>query len=87
MSFVLPINSVFSNSEVLHNLIESSKDILAELNQYAEKQTDTIEKLTSIYKNNKALSEEFSGIINTNFDKLTELNNLSDEIKNSAMEG
>ena len=84
---VKEINSVFSNSEVLHNLIESSKDILDELNQYAEKQTDTIEKLTSIYKNNKALSEEFSGIINTNFDKLTELNNLSDEIKNSAMEG
>ena len=84
---VKEINSVFSNSEVLHNLIESSKDILDELNQYAEKQTDAIEKLTSIYKNNKALSEEFSGIINTNFDKLTELNNLSDEIKNSAMEG
>ena len=81
------INLVSSNSEVLHNLIASVLESLEMLNQNAEKQNDIIEKLNVLDEENKIISDNLTQIININTDKLAKLNNLSNEIKNSAIEG
>ena len=86
-SVVKDINLVSSNSEVLHNLIASVLESLEMLNQNAEKQNDIIEKLNVLDEENKIISDNLTQIININTDKLAKLNNLSNEIKNSAIEG
>lgn len=84
---VKDINLVTSNSGTLLSLIESVLESLEVLNQNAEKQNDIIERLNAIDEENKNISESLINIMNTNTDKLTKLSNLSDEIKNSAIEG
>lgn len=84
---VKDINLVSSNSETLLNLIGNVLDSLETLNQNAEKQSDIIEKLNNIDEENKNISESLSQIINANSKKLAKLNALSNEIKNSAIEG
>lgn len=84
---VKDINAVSSNSETLLNLIGNVLESLESLNQNAEKQSDIIEKLNAIDDENKSISENLAQIVNANSEKLTKLNNLSNEIKNSAIEG
>lgn len=84
---VKDINSVSSNSEMLLNLISSVLESLEMLNQNAEKQSDIIEKLNAIDEEGKAISENLAKVITVNSDKLAKLSNLSNEIKNSAIEG
>ncbi len=86
-SVVKDINSVSSNSEILLNLIGSVLESLEVLNQNAEKQNDIIEKLNSLDEENKIISENLIQTININNEKLAKLNNLSNKIKNSAIEG
>ena len=81
------INIVSANSETLLNLIQNILESLEALNQNAEKQSDIIEKLNSIDEENKSISESLAIIANTNSEKLAKLSNLSNEIKNSAIEG
>lgn len=81
------INLVTSNSETLLNLIGNVLDSLQTLNQNAEKQNDIIERLNAIDEENKTISENLIQIMNTNSEKLNKLNSLSNEIKNSAIEG
>jgi len=84
---VRDINLVSSNSENLLNLITSILESLETLNVNAEKQSDIIEKLNIIDEENKIISENLVQLMNTNSEKLTRLNNLSNEIRNSAIEG
>lgn len=86
-SVVKDINSVSSNSETLLNLIQSVLESLEILNQNAEKQNDIIEKLNAIDEDNKNISENLIEMVSTNSEKLLKLDNLSNEIKNSAIEG
>ena len=84
---VKDINFVSANSETLLNLISSVLESLETINQNAEKQSNIIEKLNSIDEENRNISENLANIVNLNSEKLAKLNNLSNEIKNSAIEG
>ena len=86
-SVVKDINSVSANSETLMNLIGNILESLEVLSQNAEKQNDIIEKLNGIDEENKNISENLAQTMAVNAEKLTKLNNLSNEIKNSAIEG
>ncbi len=84
---VKDINSVSVNSETLLNYIENILDSLGTLNQNAAKQGDIIEKLHLIDEENKTISESLTQIMSANTERLVKLNSLSNEIKNSAIEG
>ena len=84
---VKDINAVSSNSELLLNLIQSVLESLEQLNQNAEKQNDIIEKLNNIDEENKNISDDLSKIVTSSSERLNRLNSLSNEIKNSAIEG
>ena len=86
-SVVKDINQVSSNSEALLNMISSVLESLEALNQNAEKQNDIIERLNIIDEESKNISENLSQMMSVNSEKLSKLNNLSNEIKNSAIEG
>ena len=86
-SVVKDINQVSQHSETLLNLIQNVLESLEILNQNAEKQSDIIERLNIIDEENKNISENLVQIMGSNTDKLAKLNNLSVEIKNSAVEG
>ena len=60
---------------------------LETLNSNAIKQSDIIEKLNNIDEENKNISENLAQLMSVNSEKLNRLNNLSNEIKNSAKEG
>ena len=84
---VKDINSVSTNSETLLNLIESVLESLESLNQNAEKQNDIIEKLISIDEESKIIADNLVQLMNSNSEKINKLNSLSNEMKNSAIEG
>ena len=84
---VRDINNVTSSSETLNNLIEGVLNSLDILTQNAEKQNDIIEKLNVIDEESKVISEDLIKIICTNSEKMSKLNSLSNEIKNTAIEG
>lgn len=84
---VKDINTVSTNSETLLNMIGNVLESLESLNQNAEKQSDIIEKLNTIDEENKNISDNLAQIMNANSEKLSKLNSLSNEIKNSAIEG
>ena len=84
---VKDINAVSANSEALLNLIKSVLESLETLNSNAVKQSDIIEKLNNIDEENKNISENLAQLMSVNSEKLNRLNNLSNEIKNSAKEG
>ena len=84
---VKDINAVSSNSELLLNLIQSVLESLEQLNQNAEKQNDIIEKLNNIDEENRIISDDLNKIVNSSSERLNKLNSLSNEIKNSAIEG
>ena len=86
-SVVKDINLVSSGSEALLNLIGNVLESLETLNQNAEKQSDIIEKLNTIDEENKSISENLAQIVNANSERLAKLSSLSNEIKNSAIEG
>ena len=86
-SVVKDINSVSSNSETLLGLIGNILESLELLNLNAEKQNNIIEKLNVIDEENRNITENLTQIMVTNSEKLAKLSNLSNEIKNSAIEG
>ena len=84
---VKDINSVSSNSEVLLNLIKEILDSLEILNQNAKKQNDIIERLNIIDEENSSIAETLIQTMTSGSEKISKLNNLSADIKNSAIEG
>ena len=83
---VKDINAVSSNSEVLLNLIKEILDSLDVLNQNAKKQNDIIERLNIIDEENTGIAETLVQTMAANSDKIAKLSNLSNDIKNSAIE-
>ena len=86
-SVVKDINSVSTNSEMLLTLIKSILESLESLNLNSQKQTDIIDKLNAIDEENKSISDKLVRLVDVNSEKLDKLNSLSNEIKNSAIEG
>ena len=86
-SVVKDINSVSSNSEILLNLIKEILESLDALNQNAKKQNDIIERLNALDEENARLADALSQNMNANTSKISKLSELSNEIKNSAVEG
>ena len=84
---VKDINTVSAGSETLLSLIENILESLEVLNQNAEKQNNIIEKLNSIDEESRVISENLAHNMSLNSEKLAKLNSLSNEIKNSAIEG
>lgn len=86
-SVVKDINSVASNSEILLNLIKEILESLENINQNAKKQNEIIERLNVIDEENCSIAETLLQTMSSNSDKITKLSNLSNDIKNSAIEG
>lgn len=86
-SVVKDINSVSTSSETLLNLIKGVLESLEVLNQNAKKQNDIIERLNIIDEENSSIAEALVQSISSNSDKVSKLSTLSDEIKNSIVEG
>ena len=86
-SVVKDINVVSSSSESLLNQIKDILDSLDTLNQNAKKQNDIIERLNIIDEENTNIAETLFQTISLSADKVSKLNNLSNNIKNSAIEG
>ena len=86
-SVVKDINVLSSGSENLLKQIKEILDSLATLNQNAKKQNDIIERLNLIDEENAGLAETLGQTISFSSDKVSKLNSLSNNIKNSAIEG
>ena len=84
-SVVKDINVVSSSSESLLNQIKEILDSLDTLNQNAKKQNDIIERLNIIDEENTNIAETLFQTISLSADKVSKLNNLSNNIKNSAI--
>ena len=86
-SVVKDIDTVSSNSEMLVNQITNILSSLETLSQNAEKQSGIIEKLNLMEEENKQISTDLTNLIMSSSEKLNQLSNLSEEIRNSAKEG
>lgn len=86
-SVVKDINSVASNSEILLNLIKEILESLESINQNAKKQNEIIERLNAIDEENCNIAEALLQTMSSNSDKINKLSDLSNDIKNSAIEG
>lgn len=84
-SVVKDINLVSSNSEILLNLIKEILDSLDVLNQNAKKQSDIIERLNSLDEENSTIAENLSQSMISSSEKISKLNSLSNDIKNSEV--
>ena len=80
-SVVRDINTLSSDSETLLVLIKEVLDSLEAINNNAQKQSDIIEKLSSIDEEMVTISSEFMQFLNNHSEKISELNNLSNDIK------
>ena len=86
-SVVRDINSVTADSETLLTLITEILDSLENINQNVQKQGEIIEQLTSIGDENNSIVSDFIHVMTQHSEKISELDNLSTEIKNSVIEG
>lgn len=85
-SVVKDINTVSSNSEILLNLIKEILESLDILTNNAKKQNDIIERLNNIDDENYNIAEDLIQTMNISSEKISKLNDLSNEIKISAVE-
>lgn len=83
---VKDINSLSTDSETLLNLIGNVLESLDVLSRNAQKQNDIIENLNTIDSENINIASEFIQNMTNNSEKIAALNNLSNEMKNSATE-
>ncbi len=83
---VKDINNLFSDSETLLSLIKDILDSLDSINKNAQKQSDIIERLHSLDEEIMTTSADFIQNINDNAEKISALNNLSNNIKSSVEE-
>lgn len=84
---VRDINAVSVNSQTLLNLIKDILESLDVINQNAKKQNDIIERLNIIDDENSQIAETLIQNMAANTEKISKLTNLSNDIKNSAIEG
>lgn len=86
-SVVKDINSLASDSDTLLGLIKEILESLDALGQNAKKQDEIIEKLNSIDEESATIASDLIKSVSTNSEKISALNALSRNIKNSASEG
>ena len=84
---VKEINYLATNSDTLLNLIKNVLESIDNLSQNAKKQNDIIEKLNSLDETNSNISANLISTLSNSAEKLSALNSLSDDIRNSASEG
>ena len=65
---------------------EEVLDSLEAINNNAQKQSDIIEKLSNIDEEMVTISSEFMQFLNSHAEKISELNNLSNDIKSSVQD-
>ncbi len=85
-SVVKDINSLSTDSETLLALIGNVLESLDTISKNAQRQNDIIERMNAIDSENIDITSEFLQSINYSAEKVAALNNLSNEIKNSAVE-
>lgn len=85
-SVVKDINIVSANSETLLNLIKDILESLELLTQNAKKQNDIIERLKTIDEETTVIAENLTQTMAVNSEKISKLNIMSQDIKNSAMD-
>jgi len=85
-SVVRDINTLSSDSETLLVLIKEVLDSLEAINNNAQKQSDIIEKLSNIDEEMVTISSEFMQFLNSHAEKISELNNLSNDIRSSVQD-
>ena len=85
-SVVRDINTLSSDSETLLVLIKEVLDSLEAINNNAQKQSDIIEKLSNIDEEMVTISSDFMQFLNSHAEKISELNNLSNDIKSSVQD-
>ena len=83
-SVVRDINTLSSDSETLLVLIKEVLDSLEAINNNAQKQSDIIEKLSNIDEEMVTISSDFMYFLNSHAEKISELNNISNDIKSST---
>ncbi|MBR6127553.1 hypothetical protein IKQ21_07710 [bacterium] len=86
-SVVKEINLLASDSDTLLNLIKEILESIDALSQNAKKQDEIIDKLNSIDEESAAISSDLIKSVTLNSEKISKLNSLSKNIKNSASEG
>ena len=85
-SVVKDINTLLSDSETLLVLIKDTLESLESINKNAQKQSDIIERLGNIDEEMSVVSSDFMQSLNGHAEKVSELNNLSNDIKKSIDE-
>ncbi len=85
-SVVKDINTLSSDSETILVLIKDILESLEVINKNAQKQSDIIEKLTTLDEEVSNVSTDFMQNLNINAEKISALNNLSNNLKSSANE-
>ena len=83
---VKDINTLLSDSETLLVLIKDTLESLEAINKNAQKQSDIIERLGNVDEEMTAVSSEFMQSLSGHAEKVSELNNLSNDIKKSIDE-
>ena len=83
-SVVKDINTLSSDSETLLVLIKEVLDSLESINKNAQKQSDIIDKLSTIDEELSNTTSDYMQYLNSHAEKISALNNLSNSIKTSA---
>lgn len=81
---VRDINTLSSDSETLLVLIKEVLDSLESINKNAQKQSDIVERLSSIDEELTNISTDFMQFLDVQAEKITTLNNFSSSIKTSV---
>ena len=84
---VKDINALSSDSDKLLNLINEILNSLEILGQNTKKQSDIIDKLNTLDESNSNISADLVSAIASNTEKISALNSLSNDIRNSVSEG
>lgn len=85
-SVVKDITQVFSDSELLLNLVKEVLESINIIATDAKKYSDIIEKLKDVYDQNSKITVDLQKYLQSNAEKITKLHSLSEEIKTSATE-
>ena len=84
---VKDINTLSTDSETLLVLIKDTLESLESINKNAQKQSDIIDRLGNIDEEMSVVSSDFMEALNGHAEKISELNNLSNDIKKSIDDG
>ena len=83
---VKDINTLLSDSQTLMTLVKEVLESLEEINKNAQKQNDVIEKINVIDEEMNNVSSEFMQFLTSHSEKISALNAISNNIRNSVNE-